>query len=463
MLSVHTTSSIVATETYTVITADTILTTAGKYRVESKIPINLTLPATLAVNSVIEILSNGFCYVRQGNSESMVVLNAPGGIGTTKGTAGYVWMIPGDKLLFAYKGEVEKLGPTGAITVVGAVTTPRSANASWHSNDYLAVNNYSSSPYFSWYKFNGTSFDALTHPGGLPSGIVAVNDVSWSPDGVYLLVRGFTTIGFICLYKRSDDTLTLVDTKFTNTAPSSGTGTGKYCKFFPDGEHILCIISENTTFDQLWKRVGDTLTYVTVTAVSAFAEGAAISPDGRLFVICYTTQAPICNLFRLNNGAITSLGVPPSIGLQAKCASFSPDGKYLLIGFDNQTPFAAMWRITNDALTYLSALPSAIRAWGISFSPDGQFAALACLSTTPFVQIYKRLHETWTLVSGYASAVYGITTEWSPDSKRLLVSKSSSSNFLELWIRSGNVTGLNSYQIIDGTKIEQVDYATKLV
>jgi len=67
---------------------------------------------------------------------------------------------------------------------------------------YLAVA-HDTSPFLTIYKRSGDTFDKLTNPTTLPTGVG--RGVSWSTDGTYLSVAHDTS-PFLTIYKRSGDT-----------------------------------------------------------------------------------------------------------------------------------------------------------------------------------------------------------------------------------------------------------------
>jgi WD40 repeat protein len=249
---------------------------------------------------------------------------------------------------------------------------------------YLAIP-IESSPYVLVYKRTGDNFTTLA---SLPSiGAGYYDNVSFSPDGIYLAVGSdYYSEGWAC-YKRNGDTFT----KLTGV-PSLSSGLGD-CYFSPDGIYIA-IIEGNSPYLTILKRSGDIFTKLTtVEAPSGTGHEVVWAKDSAYFVY-YSYNLGIFEIYKRNGDSFAKLVNPvptyASIGNTPSAVAFSPDNNFLALAFYN----SAIYMFTKTGDTFINQVTSVdimpYRPEGLQFSPDGKH--LACISggsSNTYITIFK--------------------------------------------------------------------------
>jgi Tol biopolymer transport system component len=341
----------------------------------------------------------------------------------TLGTIGYAWDV------------VVPVWHTGsanvALTPFDVLPTGAVQALSWSQDmGYLAVAMVNA-PGIHIYKRSGDTFTKLANPATLPAG-PSTTGLSWSRSTQYLAVFSINTPR-IQLYKRATDTFTKLADPVDIPAgwgggcafsPPDGTYLALSYNTVPAPYHIVykrvgdvltklttptaidnvcpCVIWSNSGqylifggagATRLWvyKRAGDTFTYLTSSVFSALPPGVvndlAISPDDQYLVVLHQTVSPGLSIYKRSGDTFTKLPNPATSppGGSATSASFSPDGKYLVVTSGN-SPYLIVYKRSGDTFTTVTPLPAALigNLNKSSFSPDGVY--LVCGGgQTPYI------------------------------------------------------------------------------
>lgn len=127
----------------------------------------------------------------------------------------------------------------------------------WNHDNSTVVFGNGQSPFVHIYNRSGNTFTKLANPDVLPPS--SVQDVAFSPDGVYLAV-GHASSPFVTIYKRSGNTFT----KLANPAVLPG-GTVSQVKWSNDGTFLMCYSGAFSNHLRVYKRTGDTFNIFNIT------------------------------------------------------------------------------------------------------------------------------------------------------------------------------------------------------
>lgn len=271
------------------------------------------------------------------------------------------------------------------------------------AGDKLAVG-HQNSPNMTVYSISGTTFTKMANPSNIPAG--PAEGIAFSPNGlwlgegdngnpqnsVYTYAPGLVRVGSSGNYAGEDTDVTFspdsslfVIAANSNSSPfmriytvgSGGTLTqisnpasppsmGQGCVAFnPAG--TLCFLgggsSGFSTSFNLYGVSGTTFTRLsnpaTVPGSTAGINGAAFSPNGKLFVLV-TGQSPYIYPYSVNGNALTYLGSPSVIPATGRIGvAFSRDGKLLALS-GQSSPNINMYRVSGTTLTNITAPAGAI-------------------------------------------------------------------------------------------------------
>jgi WD40 repeat protein len=262
---------------------------------------------------------------------------------------------------------------------------------------------------------------------------VAMNGVSFHPNGNFLAVTASTSSPFLWLYQRNGETFQYLSSA-VSTQP---TGTARQVRWSPNGNYLAVAHSTSPYFSVYkFDSVNKTLTKIanpTTLPVGAGADVCWTSDSLQLFVasnsgtgnrlLTYTLNPSTDVLTNQSNGQIQSNTVT---GI-----SITPDDGHFAVVYSNASPRIELYTYnkTTYQLTSLGASQPNIVPTGAAercvFSPDGQFLAVTHASS-PFVSVYYRSGTTYTKLANPTSlpASTGIGVAWSSDSKYLIVGTS---------------------------------------
>jgi len=386
----------------TVISADTTLTVAGRYKITN--PCTVTLPASLTEGQRIELYAESWCFITQADAQSGI--NYRNRLWTTKGVysssamTGFMKMKPGDRTILSYKGSgYSRIEPPVKLADPATLPTGTSYDVAYSPNKkYLAVA-IAASPYIHIYKISGETYTKLADPGTLPPGNAI--GVSFSSDGNYLAVA-HTASPYITIYRI--DNVTDTFTKIADPGSLPGVSAQGCC--FSADSTMLAVTSSGSPYITVYTINTSTDTFTKLTNPGTLPTGAAwgcsFSPDGLYLAVAHAVT-PFVTIYKIDGTpALTKITNPGSLpAAQGYRCSFSPNGLYLAVAHTT-TPFVTVYKINAFADTFTKltnpATVPATNAKGCMFSPDSQYLVVGS-GSSPFIYIYKMVKETMIKVS----------------------------------------------------------------
>jgi len=351
---------------------------AGKRYIASK-SVSLTLPTSPVIGDSIEIMTLAQVKIIQPDAESIISWRQS--LYTTKGTTGYLRLMPGDEARFIYKGS--GFGPQAPLKITDPGTLPvgNGRAAGWSPDGrYLAIG-HANSPYVTIYDWSTGIPVKIADPADLP--VTSGQGATWSPDGRYLAMAHVAT-PYVTIY----DWSTGAPVKIANpgTLPTNAAYSSAWS---PDGRYLAIghSIAPNVTIYD-WSTGAPVKIANPGTLPTGTGQGAAWSPDGRFLAIVHTTS-PYYAIYDWITGTpvkVVNLATAPTGAGYG--ASWSPDGRYLVIAHDT-TPFITIYSCTGASIIKIAdpgTLPASL-GLATTWSPDGRYLVLPH-GLTPFVTIY---------------------------------------------------------------------------
>jgi len=440
------------------ISSDTTLTSAGVYKVTAFC--NITLPASLEINEIIEIYAKSACRLYQGDAENVVIVP---GLATTKGITStpiddgtkYVDLKLGTHIILTYKGAGRYSGKIG--TLIGGLpgALVRGVDCAWNPDgNYLATTTGGSSPPAQWWKRTGDTMSLIDN---IPDQTYGQR-LSWSPDGNYLAITNGVASPYAQWYKRTGDTLTLI-----GTIPSMNSN-GLDIEWSPCGNYLVITHSSLVPSAQWWKRTGDILVLIgTIPSVASTATSVSWCPNGRYFAITTSGVSPYVQWWKRTGDTLTYLGGLTGASNYGLGLGWSPCGNYLAVATSSYGVYAQWYKRTGDKLTLIGTIPqSLIYAGQIAWSPCGNYLIVANGTTSPYIQWYKRTGDALTYLGSPTGAISSSILSWSPDGNYLAVTTSTTSPYVQWYKMTSDADKI--YQIVqcDSDSSQAIDYNSLL-
>jgi hypothetical protein len=336
--------------------------------------------------------------------------------------------------------------------------------AQWDpSGTYLAVGGYNDDfdEFFAWYKLDGGVVTKLTDPTSAPQGAAGL---AWDDTGTYLAISANTWWGnaaAIYLYKRSGDTLTLVDT----VAPG-GTFYPGHCiwddTYLIVGSFYSYTMPWNSGADGIgiYQRSGDSLAFVDSVTIEGDFYSFDWSPDRDYLLTSLTEFTP----FYVDKALVYSWDGAGTLALVEEAAGYTgnwqEDAKWNPAGthfayakYDNVDGWGASlwsWDAATETATELAQVSSGKSGYvgqRLAWSPTGDFlfvvGAESGAGDNPQVRVLQRNGSAWTwIVDSAADAVTSVrdAAALHPDCTHLAVGHEDG-NILTIWELEGFSAG----------------------
>jgi WD40 repeat protein len=388
---------------------------------------DLTLPTDAQEGDFVEIdVLDGKVKIIQSNANEIISWRRS--LFTTKGTAGYLRLMPGDHAKLIYQGS--GLGPQDPTKISDPATPPtgNGTEVAWSPDGrYLAVS-HSTSPYVTIYDWSTGSPVKIANPATLPTG--DGSGCAWSPDGRYLAVS-HSTSPYVTIY----DWSTGSPVKISDPA-TTPTGLGRGVEWSLDGRYMAVahVTSPYVTIYD-WSTGSPVKIANPGTLPAGTGSDCCWSPDGRYLAVGMgvPNYITIYDWFTGVPIKISDPGTLPANACNGCC--WSSDGRYLVIGH-SASPYMTIydWSTGSPVKTSNPATLPTGNGSGCGFSPGNRFMAISH-SASPYVNIYElngrsilKISDPATLPTGS-----GAHASFSPDGRYLAVSFASTSPYVHIY------------------------------
>lgn len=233
------------------------------------------------------------------------------------------------------------------------------------------------------------------------------------------------------------------------TAPAA---TGYRVRWSPD-TRFVAVTTPSSPYFYMYERVGDTLTSLSVLALSGPATGLEWSPTGKHLWVSTGPTGVTTNYYLLSRTG-TSFGLvglnihlnPGPPAQHTGMVRWSPDGLYVAVVY-NAAPYLAIYKRATTSATTFTRLPDITLTTELSistqvaWSPDMKYLSVTSNNAAGTFIIFKKSGDVFTRVVGLtplADRGYSNGMEWSLDGQYLAIGTTYNSK-VAVYKRSGDV------------------------
>jgi WD40 repeat protein len=270
------------------------------------------------------------------------------------------------------------------------------------AGDHLAVG-HANSPNMTVYSISGATFTKMANPSNLPAG--PAQGIAFSPNGLFL---GEGDNG-----NPQNSVYTYAPGLVRVGSSGNYAGEDTAVAFSPDSSlFVIAANSNSSPFMRIYTvSSGGVISQISnpVSPPSVFCNCVAFNPAGTLCFLGGGSSgfSTSFNLYGVSGTTFTRLSNPSTVpgstnGING--AAFSPDGK-LFVLVTGSSPYIYPYSVSGPTMTYLGSPPviPATGRVGVSFSRDGKLLAL-CGQSSPSINMYKVSGTTLTNITAPSGA-----------------------------------------------------------